>query len=67
MKIRTIKGDTVDGTCWRFYGRTTGMTEAVLLANPNLAEHGAVLPAGLLIDLPEITEEPVQPLIQLWD
>ncbi|EUD10856.1 tail protein X-like protein [Providencia alcalifaciens 205/92] len=43
------------------------MTEAVLLANPNLAEQGAVLPAGLLIELPEITEEPVQPLIQLWD
>ncbi|EMI7061637.1 tail protein X [Providencia rettgeri] len=67
MKIRTIKGDTIDGICWRFYGRTTGMTEAVLLANPNLAEQGAVLPAGLLIELPEITEEPVQPLIQLWD
>lgn len=31
MKTRTIKGDTVDGICWRFYGRTTGMTEAVLL------------------------------------
>ncbi|MEX5877937.1 tail protein X [Providencia hangzhouensis] len=67
MKTRAIKGDTVDAICWRFYGRTTGMTEAVLLANPNLAEHGAVLPAGLLIELPEITEEPVQPLIQLWD
>lgn len=67
MKTRTIKGDTVDRICWRFYGRTTGMTEAVLLANPNLAEQGAVLPAGLLIELPEITEEPVQPLIQLWD
>lgn len=46
MKIRTLQGDTVDAICWRFYGRTTGMTEAVLLANPNLAERGAVLPAG---------------------
>ncbi|MDX4944341.1 tail protein X [Providencia manganoxydans] len=67
MKIRTVQGDTVDGLCWRFYGRTTGMTEAVLLANPGLAEKGAIIPAGLLIDMPEITAQPTQPLIQLWD
>lgn len=67
MKIRTLQGDTVDAICWRFYGRTTGMTEAVLLANPNLAERGAVLPAGLLIEIPEIHSEPIRPLIQLWD
>ncbi|MGJ3352083.1 tail protein X [Providencia sp. Je.9.19] len=67
MKIRTIQGDTVDGICWRFYGRTTGMTETVLLANPGLAEKGAVIPTGLLIDMPEVTMEPTQPLIQLWD
>ncbi|MDH2395618.1 tail protein X [Providencia rettgeri] len=67
MKIRTMKGDTVDGICWRFYGRTTSMTEAVLLANPNLAEQGAIMSAGILIELPEVTEEPAQPLIQLWD
>ncbi|EJD6045555.1 tail protein X [Providencia sp. PROV060] len=67
MKIRTMKGDTIDEICWRFYGRTTGMTEAVLLANPNLAEQSPIMPAGILIELPEVTEEPVQPLIQLWD
>jgi phage tail protein X len=67
MKIRTLQGDTVDSICWRFYSRTTGMTEAVLLANPGLAEKGTVIPAGLLIDMPEITAEPTQPLIQLWD
>ena len=44
-----------------------GMTEAVLLANPNLAEHGAVVPAGILIDMPEVTSEPTRPLLQLWD
>lgn len=43
------------------------MTEAVLLANPNLAEQGAIMPAGIVIELPEVTEEPAQPLIQLWD
>ncbi|SUC35256.1 Phage Tail Protein X [Providencia rustigianii] len=67
MKIRTVQGDTVDGICWRFYGRTTGMTETVLLANPGLAEKGAVIPAGLLIEMPDVTTEPTQPLMQLWD
>lgn len=67
MKIRTQQGDTVDSICWRFYGRTTGMTEIVLLANPGLAEKGAVIPAGLLIEMPDIKTEPTQPLIQLWD
>ncbi|MEI9534333.1 tail protein X [Moellerella wisconsensis] len=67
MKIRTIQGETVDEICWRFYGRTTGMTETVLLANPGLAEKGAVMPAGLLIEMPNVTAEPEQPLIQLWD
>lgn len=67
MKIRTLQGDTVDGICWRFYGRTTGMTETVLLANPGLAEKGAVIPTGLLIEMPDVTSAPTQPLIQLWD
>ena len=67
MKIRTIQGETVDEICWRFYGRTTDMTETVLLANPGLAEKGAVMPAGLLIEMPNVTAEPGQPLIQLWD
>lgn len=35
--IRTIQNDTVDALCWRFYGRTAGVTEAVLEANPGLA------------------------------
>ena len=24
------QGDTVDAICWRYYGRTAGVTEAVL-------------------------------------
>ncbi|CAM3949773.1 tail protein X [Xenorhabdus thuongxuanensis] len=67
MKILSIQLDTVDEICWRFYGRTTGMTEAVLLANPGLADYGTVIPAGLVIEMPDVTTESTQPLIQLWD
>ncbi|EJK20359.1 phage Tail Protein X [Klebsiella pneumoniae subsp. pneumoniae KPNIH19] len=40
MKVRAYQGDTVDALCWRHYGRTQGVTEQVLQANPGLAEHG---------------------------
>ena len=43
MKVRAHQYDTVDALCWRHYGRTQGVTEQVLKANPGLAEYG---PAG---------------------
>ncbi|EGD7263179.1 phage tail protein, partial [Escherichia coli] len=38
MKVRAHQYDTVDALCWRYYGRTQGVTEQVLKANPGLAE-----------------------------
>lgn len=65
---RTQQHDTVDALCWRHYGRTVGVVEAVLDANPGLADHGAVLPAGLLVTLPELhTAAPERPMVNLWD
>lgn len=40
MKVRAHQYDTVDALCWRHYGRTQGVTEQVLKANPGLAEYG---------------------------
>ncbi|HBV9951853.1 phage tail protein, partial [Klebsiella pneumoniae] len=54
MKVRAYQGDTVDALCWRHYGRTQGVTEQVLQANPGLAEHGPFLPHGLQVELPDI-------------
>ena len=51
MKVRAYQGDTVDALCWRHYGRTQGVTEQVLQANPGLAEHGPFLPHGLQVEL----------------
>lgn len=65
---RTQQNDTVDALCWRHYGRTAGVVEQVLDANPGLADHGAVLPAGLLVTLPDLqATAPDRPMVQLWD
>ena len=61
MKVRAHQYDTVDALCWRHYGRTQGVTEQVLKANPGLAEYGPFLPHGLQVELPDIpTTTPVQ-------
>ena len=52
MKVRAHQYDTVDALCWRHYGRTQGVTEQVLKANPGLAEYGPFLPHGLQVELP---------------
>ena len=46
MKVRAHQHDTVDALCWRHYGRTQGVTEQVLKANPGLAEYGPFLPVS---------------------
>lgn len=67
MRVRTLQGDTVDAVCQRVYGRTAGVTEAVLAANPGLADLGPVLPHGTVIDLPDTTPQPAVQRVQLWD
>ncbi len=49
---RSIDGDMIDAVCRRFYGREAGAVEAVLEANPGLADFGPVLPAGTVVQLP---------------
>ena len=45
--VIAAQGDTVDSLCWQYYGRTAGVTEAVLDANPGLADLGPVIPTAL--------------------
>ena len=61
------QGDTVDLICHRHYGRTAGITEEVLLANPGLADKGPILPIGTLVRLPVQAQQPVRTSIKLWD
>lgn len=66
--VRANQGDTVDAICWRIYGRTAGVTEAVLEANPGLADYGTILPHGALVHLPEAPPQAEQrQMVNLWD
>ena len=67
-QVRSVQGDTVDLICWRTYGRTAGITEQVLDANPGIADLGAVLPVGTLVEIPDQPATPVaNNRVKLWD
>lgn len=66
--IYAIQNDTVDAICWRNYGRSAGVVEAVLEQNVHIAHLGPLLPMGTKIQLPEIqTQQNKTQSIQLWD
>lgn len=67
-KVYAIQNDTVDAICWRYYGRSSGVVEKVLEANPHISEFGPFLPMGTALQLPEIqTQQNTTQSIQLWD
>lgn len=66
--IFALQHDTVDEICWRVYGRSSGVVEKVLEANPKLAELDAFLSIGTEVILPDIeTPQQIKQTIQLWD
>lgn len=67
--VTALQGDTVDLICYRYYGKTQGVTEAVLSANRGLADQGPMLPEGLQILLPDYdtTQPAAAEMVQLWD
>lgn len=67
-KIRSIQNDTIDSICWRHYGRSAGVVELVLEANPQAIDTGVILPVGTEVILPDIDspQKTKQP-IQLWE
>lgn len=67
VEVRAIQGDTVDRICFRYYGYTAAVTEAVLVANPGLAEQGPIISMGTRVWLPEVQAQPARQTVQLWD
>ncbi|OLU22469.1 phage tail protein [Pseudomonas sp. PA15(2017)] len=65
--LRAHQNETLDALCWRHYGRTAGVVEAVLQANPGLADIGPYLPQGHSVTLPETAPQPEQQAVNLWD
>jgi phage tail protein X len=62
----TKDGDTVDAIAWLHYGREAAAVD-ILEANPRLADHGPILPAGVQVTLPDLPA-PVEPAaVRLWD
>lgn len=54
--------------CEAYYGPREGAVEAVLEANPGLADRGPVLPAGVRIELPDLADQPPESgAVRLWD
>ncbi|MBU2709312.1 tail protein X [Zooshikella marina] len=69
MQYRTKQNDSLDAICWHYYDKPREVgyyVLNVLAANPDLAELGPVLPAGLTIELPDLSS-PVQTTQKLWD
>ncbi len=64
----TKQGDMVDAIAYAKYGYTAGSTEAVLAANPGLADMGPVLAANVTINLPTIAPPgpATIPTVDLW-
>ena len=63
----TTDGDVLDEICWRRYGRENAVP-AVLAANPRLADASPVLPAGVLVVLPDLPAAPSAISAErLWD
>lgn len=68
-RVRSIAGDSVNLLLYRELGRCDDAAEEMLWRlNPELAEQGAVLPAGISVIVPELERQPVakQP-ISAWD
>lgn len=65
--VIAMQGDTLDAIVWRHYGRTRSLVEIVLEANPGLAEHGPILPAGTNVRLPSAPAQPLNAAVNLWD
>lgn len=68
MQYRAKDGDRLDSICHKHYGHVNGSVEAVLLANPGLAEQPPVLSAGIIIILPELqsASPSADNVISLW-
>ncbi len=64
-RILTRDGDMLDDIVWRHYGRQD-VVPAVLEANQDLSLRGPVLPAGMILVLPDVPVPADAPVIRLW-
>lgn len=67
MKLRTRDGDTVGLIAWRAAGRDDdAIEEQIYRLNPHLHDYLAVLPAGLIIEIPAPEPSPAKEREGVW-
>ncbi|MFJ3051826.1 tail protein X [Pseudomonas nitroreducens] len=64
--VRSADGDLLDRLCYQRYGHLNGCVEAVLDANPGLADEAQPLRGGVIIRLPELLV-PADRSVRLWE
>ena len=65
-RYQTKDGDVLDLICQNHYGNVDAALDAVLVSNPGLSSSEPVLPAGILILLPDLDVSEVTS-IRLWN
>jgi len=64
----TKAGDTLDEIAYRYYGNTNNkVVERILEVNFGISQYEALLPAGVLIELPEVKQSTETRKVKLWD
>jgi len=65
----TQQGDMVDAIAWLNFGFVAGAAEAILAANPGLADQPPVLPENITVQLPDVATvtPPPKQTVNLWD
>lgn len=65
--ITTGLDQPLDAICRQHYGDESGYVEAVLAANPGLAQLGPIVPRGTEIILPTVTAgTTTEQIVTLW-
>ncbi len=66
--VTSAQGDTLDELLWRTRGLDAAVLDAVLAANPGLADLGPILPIGTPVTIPTIATPaaPAREIVQLW-
>ncbi|KAF1075913.1 tail protein X [Halodesulfovibrio sp. MK-HDV] len=66
VMYRTKQADVLDAVVFKYYDGQPGALEQVLDANKGIADYGAILPAGVEIDFPELPKPSVKESVRLW-
>ena len=64
----TKAGDMLDEIAYLYYGNTNNkVVERILEVNFSISQYDALLPAGVLIELPEVQQSTEPRKVKLWD